>query len=245
MPIQLRPASVARVLFAIIGALALLHLAALVARHGFGRGRLWGLGAMFDLTREFNVPSFFSGLNMLLCALLAGLIAGQRWRERHPSAIGWSALCTVFVLMPFDELFEVHTSIDAPLHLWLQGTGVPGAVSLLPYVAAVAIGAALLYLLVKVPSPTRRRLVTAGVVYLLGAVLIDGQSARVAEAFGVPLGLAEATTQGIEELIEMVGVALLTHALLLHMADDAMAVAVVHDAARPEPAMQRAAARIG
>lgn len=226
MPIRLTPQAVTRGLFTVIGVLFMLHVLTFAARFGLDRHRLLGFVWLFNMNQEFNVPSCFAALNMFVCAVLLAMIAVARRRERDRSALGWGVLAAVFVLLTYEELFDLHARIELSLHAFLQQQGVPWLVSYVPYGVIVAVGVVLLHLLAVMPRGTRRDVIIAGAVFVAGAVGLDRWADAVGEDGRL---LAMMALRSLEELVEMLGIALFTRALLLHMARDGIVITLGPD----------------
>jgi hypothetical protein len=69
------------VLWCLLAVIAMLLLAAtlgMIALLGFGRSTLWGVRRLFDVSKENNVPTYFSSFQLLAAAVLLGVIAATR-----------------------------------------------------------------------------------------------------------------------------------------------------------------------
>jgi hypothetical protein len=174
---------------------------------------------LVDLDEEGNLPTYFSAA--LLAATAVGLAAAAalvsaRGRRAWPLAVP----AGVAALLSVDELASLHEQlalladllgVDAGLRFsWV----VPGAV------VALAVGAVLLLVARELAPRTRWRLVVAGVVYLLGALVVEtvtGGMFRPAEPGGLePVqSTAYVLLNAVEEGLEMVGALLALRAVLL------------------------------
>ena len=67
-----------------------------------------GLGAVFDLSLEANVPTWYSAAALLVSALALGLITAVKLRERAPFAKHWGGLAAMFVYLSLDEVARFH-----------------------------------------------------------------------------------------------------------------------------------------
>ena len=210
---------VTRGLFAAIGVLTLLHAVTLVLRYGLDEPFLYGLVPMFDTDHEKNVPTYYSAIVMLWCAHLLALTALLERRRGSAAFPGWMLLTVIFVLLPFDELFELHERIGRAVHAALNTSGVFGYAWVIPYGLLTIVGAwMLLRLLAQAPPDTRRRLIVAGAVYVGGAIGFEMLGALILDRSGAEKTLPYALCATVEELLEMCGIALLARALLLHLA---------------------------
>lgn len=232
---RLDTARILRVLVALVVGLQALHLVTLVLRYGLGDFWLHGFVPMFDTDHEKNAPTYFSALNMLLCAQLLALIAAIERRRRSPAFAGWVLLTVIFVLLPFDELFELHEFIGRAVKATLHTSGVFGYAWVIPYgLLTAGCAVLLLRLLAKAPADTRARLVVSGAVYVAGAIALEMLGSWIIDRTGGEKTLAYALSTTVEELLEMSGIVLFTRALLLHLERYA-AVIEIAGLRRPAP----------
>ena len=168
----------------------------------------------FDVGSERNVPTAWSALLLLSCAVTAALLA-VRGRGAAVPGSGWVLVAVTCAFLALDETFELHerlgglgaSVVDDRLHFaWV----VPGAA------LAGVVGLVLLRRLRAQPGPVRRRLVVAGAVYLTGALVLETLSGLVLQVHGAG-GKAYTLVSSAEEGLEMAGASLLLAALLLQL----------------------------
>lgn len=162
---------------------------------------LWYL---FDVGREYNIATWLnSGLWVTLgvVAGLGALLTTRTW--------SWSLFALVAVLASIDEFAEVHERLDTignaiagrlGIELWF--TWVLAAIPIVIMVIAMLAPLAL-----AMPRGQALLLVLGGALFLTGAVGIESLSGVVLAASG---GVPDATfvwVTAIEELFEMVGIA--------------------------------------
>lgn len=166
---------------------------------------------LFDVNSERNVPTLWSvGLLLVatgLCLHLAARVPRDDGLRR-----GWLVLAGLVLALALDEGLALHERLgDAGRALggdWLHFAW------LLPGAAAGAALAALALAALRRHDPLlRRRLVLAGLVYVVGAVVLEAASGVALQADG-DRELYVAVT-ALEELAEMAGLSLLVGALLL------------------------------
>ena len=162
----------------------------------------------FDVNSERNVPTAWSALLLLACAVTAALLAVR-------GGAGWLLVAVTSAFLALDESFELHERLgglgasvaDDRLHFaWV----VPGAA------LACVVGLVLLQRLRTQPVEVRRRLVVAGAVYLTGALVLETLSGQVLRGYGAG-GKAYTLVTSVEEGLEMAGASLLLAALLLQL----------------------------
>ena len=164
----------------------------------------------FDVNSERNVPTAWSALLLLSCAVTAAALA-----VRGRGGSGWLLVAVTCAFLALDESFELHERLgglgasvaDDRLHFaWV----VPGAA------LACVVGLVLLRRLRSQPAAVRRRLVVAGAVYLTGALVLETVSGQALGTWGAG-GKAYTLVTSVEEGLEMAGASLLLAALLLQL----------------------------
>jgi len=218
-----------RVAFALTVAAALLlvaHLGLLLIAATTGHDYIFGVVPLFNLDGEHNVPSFFSGCLLLLNGILFWLVAHRPALTR--GAV-WYVLAAVFVFLAYDELFGIHERLTPPIRTALHTTG------LLYYAWIIAYAVPLLALIGwfiptwrTLEAPARRRLTVAGVLYFLGAIVMEMIGGAYDEAFGrrtLSWGLLVA----VEESLELAGLVVLAHTLLMLLRPSAGGAPIVVD----------------
>lgn len=128
-------------------------------------------GALVDLDDEASLPTTFSIVLWALAALVFVLV-GALERTRGTGGTPYLVFAGVFTYIVLDEGAELHERLNPvasafidtfPSFPWV----LPGAV-----IAAV-VGVLLLRLARRIPGVMRRRLIVAGAVFLLGAVVVE------------------------------------------------------------------------
>jgi MFS family permease len=182
------------------------------------------------MDRENNLPTFFNCFLFFLGAALFVLAgkAGDRTVKRP-----WYVLALVFVFLGIDEGAQVHEQfmlVTLRLIGWQQGRmGWLYYAWVIPYgIAAALLGVYLLRFLVRLPVTTRNGLVLSGTIYVVGAVVMESLSGKIAEAAfdtDLPSNLAYCMTVTLEESLEMVGLILCIHTMLVSLASRSMVMA--------------------
>jgi hypothetical protein len=151
---------------------------------------------LFDLDGEANVPTWFSSVLLLRCAMMSA-----RWRL--------PALAAVFAVLSLDEVAMIHERAAAALMearvVWPW-----------PWVIGAGLVVAALFVLVPslraMPAVTRRGAVVAGAVYVGGALGVEVVAQRWGAVHGW-LNVGYVTLTAIEEGMEMLGAILYVEAL--------------------------------
>lgn len=214
--VTIRATTVGRVLAAIIGLLLVVFLAVLAARLELGMGQVYGLKPRFDVGREGNIPTFYSALALVLAGALLLFIARLKFDEGDRHRWGWLGLGLGFLFMALDEAARIHE-----LAYKLPGSNPNSSVPLAFVAFAVLlliIGTVFLRFLLHLDRKHRRR-------FLLSAALFIGGAIGVEFITAVTIGGSTVANwpatlfHGLEEGLEMAGVALFIVSLLRYLAD--------------------------
>jgi hypothetical protein len=221
---------VSRILLLAFGSLLFMHL--LVQFGHLVLGREWGaLTELFDMDLESNLPTFFNcGLFFVGAALFYLAGKGEQELPRRP----WMIMAAVFLFLGIDEGSQVHEKFMLitlraigwdQWHMgWLYYAWV------LPYGLVVgALGLYMLRFLRRLQAGARYGLLAAGGVYLLGAVVFEAYSGKIAEAAhdtDLPGNAAYCTAITFEESLEMLGLIGCIHVMVRLLAARAVTVSV-------------------
>lgn len=222
-PIRSPAAKVALALLGVAGLLIALSLAtrygayrAEVARPGSAQVAAWkAIMRLFDVNSEHNVPSWFSSMLLMGCALVAALLAALGRHAGGRDAGYWAGLAAVLSLMSLDEAVALHERLGGPAAVVLGDTTrgalhfawvVPGVV------LALVVGLAFVRFVVRLPPSTRHLVVAAAALYLTGAVALEALGGMVLEAQGHRAMYLLVTAA--EEGLEMAGSVLLLYAAM-------------------------------
>jgi hypothetical protein len=176
-----------------------LGLAAELAFHRAGLSR--ELNALFSLSFEANVPTWYSTVLLFTCGALLGLAASRARRVSDPFRWHFAGLAALFSYFSLDEAIEIHEHLGGHLDLggllyfdWV----VPAALFVL------LVGLVYARFLFHLPPGTRRGFVVAGVVYVSGALLMELPLGYWTERAGDE-NLTYALIDFVEESLEIAG----------------------------------------
>ena len=166
-----------------------------------------------SLDGEANIPAWFSGALLLVSALLLVCIAGA---ERHSGGrvAPWALLALVFLFLSLDEIAQLHELSIRPLREHFHTTGL----LYYPWIVPAGVCASTLAIgysgfLTALPGRTRWFFLTAGSIYVLGAVGLEAISGHEAALYGEQSAPYQVIST-LEELLEMTGVVVFIYALL-------------------------------
>jgi len=212
--VEIRSATILKVLAYCILTVITLHLMLMVSWFGFGHDYLKGLGPMFNLNGESNIPTFFSALQLFFAAILLGVCAA-----RHKSIQGkyfkhWAGLSVIFVYLAFDEAALIHENIFS-MTRYILGVG-----GLLYYAWVIPFGVfALIVLLtysrflLSLPGRTGLIFFLSGAVFVTGAIGVELFEGRIDEAGGFE-NFEYLALVTVEEILEITGIYAFIYGLL-------------------------------
>jgi hypothetical protein len=173
---------------------------------------------LFYVRMEQNVPTLYSSMMLLVAASLCGFIARAKSQTDRTYMRHWAVLSVAFALLSFDEFASIHEQATDPLREQLGISGGPLFFAwVIPGAALVALfGIALLRFLGHLPKPTRRRLLTAGILFVSGAIGFEMIGGAYKAAYG-PLNMGYVLIVTAEETLEMVGASVFLYGLLAYI----------------------------
>lgn len=200
----------------IICFLILGSIAGSIARYQYGVTSSYAMH-LFNLDSEKNFPTFFSTLLLVGCSGVLAFIAYARKRQQRKDFWYWTGLSLGFLFLGADEFIEIHEPIGTAIHTSLNTTGVFYFAWIIPYsILALAIVAAYLPFVWKLPKTVKKLMILAGFLYVGGALGMEA----VASYFNYQLGergLYFAVLTTIEESLEMFGLLVFLYALLSYI----------------------------
>jgi hypothetical protein len=75
---------------------------------------------LFDLDKEWNLPTIFSALLLFAASALLAMIATEGRRIRARGFRHWMALAAIFSFLGADELFSIHNSAKRLVPVWFK-----------------------------------------------------------------------------------------------------------------------------
>jgi hypothetical protein len=210
-----------RFLGIIIAVLSLAHLGTLVIKQVADQGILLSLVSVFNLDEEANVPTLYAIIQLLIGAGLLLLIGLAHLRQGGRDARYWLLLAGIFTFLAVDESVGIHERLIKPLREALHASGIFHQAWVIPYgLAVLALGVICLRFLLRLPRPIRNQLLLAGALYVGGAVgmeLAGGLYIELFSSLGSQAEIGYALIATVEEALELIGIAVLIHTLLVYI----------------------------
>jgi hypothetical protein len=221
-PISLNASAITRTLGAVAFLLVLASIAGQFSKLVLGHDYLKGLVPLFYLDAEQNNPTYFSVLLMLFAALLLAVIAVLNGKQRIPHVSKWAILSFGFLLMAYDEAFQIHEMLISPVRTLIGNSnlGIFYFAWVIPGIALVLVlGLSFVSFLLHLPATTRFRFLMAGTLYIGGAIGVELIGGRHAELYGHE-NWTYTMIVTVEESLEMAGLIVFIWALLNYCADN-------------------------
>jgi hypothetical protein len=207
-----------RYLLATLAGVAVLFMMNLLAAPYFidvegGLGRR--IAKQFMMNQERNLPTLF---NYALIVVNGCLLAAIAWREQAAGGRWWrhwAALAGIFLLLSFDEAAQVHERFQALGGMIVEASGIFAFAWVVPIVPLVLlVGLCFVNFLRHQPRGDAGRMLLAAAVFGAGAVAMDMVGAANYDLHQSLDRVEYHLIAGIEEALEMCGMALFGHALL-------------------------------
>ena len=183
-----------------------------------------GAWAILNLDNEANIPTWYSSCSLFLCAVILLGIAYSQWLSKSRLRWGWAGLVVLFTYLSADEASSLHEGFVPKLLYAITYKLSEGNHAVyfnwtqigIPVVLIVLAGYFRFWL--KLPSRTRWIFFTAAAIFLLGALGFEKISHIYETKYQTENTIAYVLTCGIEEFLEMLGVAIFTYGLLDYLA---------------------------
>lgn len=218
MEIKTSPQKVHLGLLFMIGLLILANIMVIVSTYLFEPSTVYGLFELFHLSRESNIPTLFSSVQLVFASLLLATIAVQS-KSEDDKYTSWFALAAIFLFLAIDETAQIHDRLNDEIRTAFGLTGLFYYGWVIPYgIAVIVFVFTFSGFLLRLPQKTMWRFIISGAIYVTGAIGIEMVSAIIAQASGSGT-LSYRLTTTVEESFEMIGIALFIYALLMHISD--------------------------
>jgi hypothetical protein len=184
-----------------------------------GYGYVYGLVPLFDLDEENNLPSYFSASLLLLAAVLLWIITAFKRRSGAPFASKWTALAWAFLYLAVDEAASLHELLIRPTQE-LLGPKLTGGIFVAAWVipaVGITVPFALSFrrFLLHLPKKVGSLILLAGSLHMAGAIGVEMIGHRYLTHHTLDLTYSMFVT--LEESLEISGVIVFIHALLLYI----------------------------
>lgn len=214
MEIRINAKSIASTLLITAVLLTAAHIGGAISTYVFGHGRLLGLVETFDLNNENNVPTFYSTFLHVTCAAILAVIGNQATITARDVPY-WRWLSLIFLFLAVDEDASLHELLTDPLKSLLDLSGPLLFAWVIPYgIAVLVLGLLYLRFVLRQPLRTRRLIISAGCVFVAGALGFELIGGWYLSLHGGKENLRYLLLVAAEEFLEMSGLVLFIYTLL-------------------------------
>jgi len=216
MSMELYPKKVLTSFLYLILFLLAANIAGIISKHFLGHGSLFGVIPMFDFDDEQNIPTLFSSFAILLSSILLSVIAYTQKKLGSPY-ISWLILAVIFLFLSIDEISLIHERLAIILRGTLNTSGIFYYAWVIPYgIALIAFVALYAKFLFRLPKNIMYLFILSGTIYVTGVLgfeLLGGMESTAHNEATLKFSILYT----LEELFEMVGIAIFIYTLLLYM----------------------------
>jgi len=173
---------------------------------------------LFNLDEEHNIPAFYSFLQLFIAGVLLLIVGSHAAGIKNKDARYWRLIAVIMFYIAVDELESIHERVGLFVHSYFHTSGALYFAWVIPAILLLGLlGLVLLNFLRRLPAPSRKRFLFAGIVYLTGALGGDLLGGLYISHHGDGLGWPYVLEYHIEETLEMIGIAYFINAVLLHI----------------------------
>lgn len=214
-----RPIKVTRTLLVTIGILLSLSLCSQLVKYGTGHDQVFGIVPLLYVDYEANLPTWYSSIALLGASFVLCLIALSKRYQKDRFTFHWFFLSGLFFLLSIDEVATIHECAIEPMRKLIDARGVLHYAWVIPGgIFVLTVGALMLRFLIALPARTRNLFLTAGAVFVGGAIGVEMISAYHAFSHGEK-NLLYSLIITFEEAMEMLGVIIFIHASLEYLCE--------------------------
>jgi hypothetical protein len=188
----------------------------------FGHDHLKGLIPLFNMTTEQNIPTFFTSLLLIIIAIVLAITRKLNTLTDNKNSHKWAVLSLGFLLMAYDESFQLHELFVDPMRdaLGNKNLGIFHYAWVIPGVALVAfLGLYFSKFLLNLPAKTRICFIASGLLYIGGAIGMEMVGGTYKESYGTRNAVYYLIST-VEESMEISGLIFFLHSLLEYIAAD-------------------------
>ena len=187
---------------------------AILAEEIFGE-KFSSINRRFYYDVEISLPTLLNYGILLFNCFLAIVVWRSKYHIDTAKSYYWFGLAALFFLLAYDEVASIHERATAPMRTLLNHPLFHFAWTPVGFTFAVLIAFLYLPFLLRLDGRVSKLMITAGVVYLVGAIFIETIGGYYDFYFGIDWKYNFITA--IEEIFEMSGQAVFGYAILLHI----------------------------
>ncbi len=207
----------------IIALLTIANMLGFISKHFFNHPNVYGIIPLFDLNAESNIPTLYSSFALLLVCLLLFLISIIHKNMNSPY-LHWFVLAIIFLFLSIDEIAFLHERLEKPVYKLLTTFGMLQNVQgLLFFAWVIPYGIFLIIFVISyikflnnLPREISKLFIISGTIFIIAAIgfeMIEGMFYDINVVNNITYDILCI----IEEILEMVSIAIFIYALLLYL----------------------------
>lgn len=223
MKIEFKSKSVVCIFILAVFILFVFNTIDIVSVHYLENKNIWG--GRFSFNKEGNFPSLYSAFAIFFASVLLFIIAKST--KGIKEYYYWVGLSFIFLFLSLDEWFSFHEKLAVPTRNLLSTSGIFTFAWIIPYgIVLLIFTFVYLRFLFYLPRKTKYLFVTAGVIYVGGALGMEMIGGMIKEMYGRQ-NLYYAIEYTIEESLEMIGIVIFIYALMEYIRKNISSVTLV------------------
>ncbi len=161
---------------------------------------------LFSVNAETTIPTWYATILLFSTAVILAFITSVKIKTGAAYRFHWLGLSLVFLYLSIDEGAAIHELFSDPLQERFHTSGYLAFGWLLLFVPLLLLFVlAYLRFLWQLPVRTRNLFILAGLLYVGGAVVVEGISANLWDSGG-GISFAYLAIATVEEFLELIGV---------------------------------------
>lgn len=172
---------------------------------------------LFNVDAERNIPSLYSGVQLLLSSLLLGAVAIVKRQTKGSYIKYWYGLSVIFLYLAFDEWFAIHETLNPTLNNLAQISPM-ARLDILNLVFVTIFVVVYTKFLLNLSPRIRSLFILSGSLYIIGAIAIEIIALHFFFNIYKQPRFAAQIISTVEELLEMLGINLFIYVNLLYIA---------------------------
>lgn len=171
---------------------------------------------LVDFDKERNIPAFYSSLAILCASIILACISRVE-KGRDGDSKRWMGLSVLFLFLALDEAVSIHELLSGPTRSLMDLDGALYLAWVVPY-SLLVVGLVFIYgkFLFNLPFAIRVLFVLSGLVFIAGAVGFELLGSNY-HYIGNAGDAGYALLYTMEELLEMLGIAIFIYGLLFYL----------------------------
>lgn len=113
--ISVNPRKIAAFLAVLIGGLVLANLVVIGLNISLNDSLVERLYGLFSLNMEYNIPTYFASIQLLLCAGLLAVLSLIDRECNTSRSLYWLGLALIFLFLSLDETVGLHEQLSKPI----------------------------------------------------------------------------------------------------------------------------------